>query len=141
MTTPSTAALRIPVALELLVDDMRLGRGQNTHHKGWQGTAAQVKRERAQLNWALSRKWIGIMPGDVGPFRAAAGPGPWSVTLTRVAPSAGLDAHDNLSASFKAIVDELARWLGVDDRNPRVRWQYAQERGPWAVRIRIEEVA
>lgn len=58
------------------------------------------------------------------------------VTLTRQAPRA-LD-NDNLAAAFKAVRDGVAAALGIDDRDPRVRWAYAQERGPAAVRIRLE---
>jgi hypothetical protein len=52
------------------------------------------------------------------------------VTLVRITPSSrGLD-DDNLASAFKAIRDEVAKWLGVDDRDPRVSWKYAQEKGP-----------
>jgi hypothetical protein len=64
------------------------------------------------------------------------------VVLTRITPSArGLD-DDNLGSSFKAIRDEVAAWLGIDDRDPRVRWRCEQEKGApkvWAVRIEIRE--
>lgn len=59
---------------------------------------------------------------------------PCVVLLTRVAPSSGLD-DDNLSGSLKAIRDAMAEWLGLDDRDPRVGWRYAQRRGPWAVEV------
>ena len=52
---------------------------------------------------------------------------PVVVTLTRVAPRA-LDG-DNLQSAFKAPRDEVARWLGVDDADPRVTWSYAQRSG------------
>lgn len=61
------------------------------------------------------------------------------VTLTRQAPRA-LD-DDNLASAFKAIRDGVAAALGVDDRDPRVRWAYEQARGPAAVRVRLEPVA
>jgi len=48
------------------------------------------------------------------------------VTLTRIAPRA-LD-DDNLASAFKAIRDGVADALGIDDRDPRVSWRYAQER-------------
>lgn len=38
------------------------------------------------------------------------------------------DAHDNLRASLKPIVDAIAGSLGVPDNDCRVRWQYAQAR-------------
>ena len=36
------------------------------------------------------------------------------------------DGHDNLRASLKPVVDEIAALLGLDDGDPRVRWCYAQ---------------
>lgn len=54
---------------------------------------------------------------------------PIIVTLTRIAPSKGLDPHDNLPGSLKHVVDEVASCLGLDDRDPRVTWMYEQRRG------------
>jgi hypothetical protein len=46
---------------------------------------------------------------------------------------------DNLPGSLKAIRDEVASVLGVDDGDrARIRFAYAQERGEWGVRVRIE---
>jgi hypothetical protein len=60
---------------------------------------------------------------------------PCSVTLTRVAPSNGLD-DDNLAGSLKGVRDQVAHWLGVDDRHSlQVKYRYAQRRGPWGVEI------
>lgn len=63
---------------------------------------------------------------------------PCIVTVTRVAPRQ-LDGHDNLQASAKAIVDGIASKLGlITDRDERVQWRYAQEKGPYAVRVLLE---
>lgn len=65
---------------------------------------------------------------------------PVVVTLTRLSAGA-LDGHDNLRASLKHVVDGVARYLKVDDADPRVEWRYAQQttkRGQYAVEIRIE---
>lgn len=67
---------------------------------------------------------------------------PVRVTLTRIAPSSGLDAHDNLRGSLKPFVDGVADWLGLDDRDQRIEWVYAQERGAaYGVRIVVEASA
>ena len=61
------------------------------------------------------------------------------VTLTRIAPRRIDD--DNCIAGMKAVRDEVANILGVDDGDPSVEWRYAQERGKpnhYAARIRIE---
>lgn len=52
---------------------------------------------------------------------------PAVVTLTRVSPRL-LDSGDNLPVSMKAPRDELARGWGIDDRDPRVEWRYAQRK-------------
>ena len=65
---------------------------------------------------------------------------PVVVTLTRLAPSSGLDT-DGLAASQKSVRDGVADGLGlVNDRDDRVRWVYAQRRTPrsmWGVEITI----
>ena len=63
---------------------------------------------------------------------------PVTVLLTRVSPRE-LD-DDNLRGAFKAFRDGIADALGVDDRDPRVKWQYAQEKGkPQHAEIQIRE--
>jgi hypothetical protein len=66
---------------------------------------------------------------------------PLRVTLTRVGPR-DLDS-DNLPVSMKHVRDGIADALGIDDRDPRVSWHYAQARGPspkhYAVRVVIAE--
>lgn len=61
------------------------------------------------------------------------------VTLTRIATRA-LDS-DNLVGAFKHVRDGVADALGINDRDPRVTWEYRQERGrpgEYAVRIVVE---
>jgi hypothetical protein len=60
------------------------------------------------------------------------------VRLTRIAPRQ-LD-DDNLRGSLKAARDGVADWLGVPDNDPRIRWDYAQEKGKpktYAVRVDV----
>lgn len=87
----------------------------------------RVKTERAHVAWAL-----------VNVSKPAL---PCVVTLTRVAPSNGLD-DDNLAGACKGVRDQVAAWLGVDDKRADVvRYEYRQERGPWAVRIEFGAMA
>ena len=67
---------------------------------------------------------------------------PAAVRLTRVGPSDGLDEGDNLNSSMKGVRDQVAEWLGINDRDPRVKWVYAQRRDKqWAVTVEFLEVA
>lgn len=87
----------------------------------WRARARRVKDERESAAWAL-----------IGKDKPST---PCSVRLTRYAPSNGLD-DDNLAGALKAIRDAVADWIGVDDKHAeRVRYVYAQERGPWGVGI------
>ena len=63
---------------------------------------------------------------------------PVTVVLTRIAPRR-LDG-DNLQSGFKAVRDGVADWLGVDDGNSLVDWQYVQrsgKAGEYAVEIEV----
>jgi predicted Fe-S protein YdhL (DUF1289 family) len=85
-----------------------------------------VRKEREATAWMLAGQRRPMLPAVVH--------------MTRIAPSNGLD-DDSLPASCKGIRDEIAKWLGVDDRDPRVRWEYAQTRGKeWAVLVNVREV-
>lgn len=53
---------------------------------------------------------------------------PVVVCLTRVSP--GTLDDDNLRASCKAVRDGIADYLGTNDRNPGIDWQYGQEHPP-----------
>jgi hypothetical protein len=63
----------------------------------------------------------------------------FNVTLTRIAPSEGLD-DDSLPASMKAIRDAIADTCGLpSDRTPLIRWIYGQRRSKeYGVIVAIE---
>ena len=89
----------------------------------WRARAARVKKERAVTAWVLAGKPRPALP--------------CAVLLVRVGPSNGLD-DDNLRGASKGVRDEIAKWLGVDDRDPLVTWAYDQRRGKeWAVEVEI----
>lgn len=99
----------------------------------WATKARQVKAQRQALAFA----WLSHADRFAWAARFAGflcGPG-IEVTLTRVAPRA-LDS-DNLASAFKAIRDEVAAKLGVNDNDPRVTWSYGQSKGPAKVVIGI----
>lgn len=95
----------------------------------WRARSARVKKERAVVRQVLDAK---VIKPEL----------PCVVTLTRIGPTNGLDPFDNLPSSLKGCVDEIASWLGVDDRkDDRVRYLCKQQRGPeWLVRIEFHAV-
>ena len=104
----------------MIVLAMRTAPGMNVREH-FRVRAKRVKAERAQTALAL-----------LGREKPAL---PCTVLLTRVAPSEGLD-DDNLAGALKGVRDQVAQWLGVDDRKATVvAYRYAQTRGPWSVRI------
>lgn len=74
--------------------------------------AAKAKRARA------ARAECVVIPREIAL--------PCVVTLTRIAPRE-LD-DDNLRGALKSVRDGVAARLGVDDRDPRVRWEYTQRK-------------
>jgi hypothetical protein len=91
----------------------------------WAAKARRVKQQRQAV-----AMFIGGRPKPALPV---------VVTLVRIAPRA-LDG-DNLQSAFKAPRDEIARWLGCQDNDPRVTWVYGQRRagvGEYAVVVRVE---
>src|SRR6185437_4154829 len=71
-------------------------------------------------------------------------PLPWLVTITRISPKS-LD-RNNLGGALKRVIDAVARWVQVDDREDgragsRVDYDLKQRQGPagvFRVAIRIE---
>ena len=105
----------------MLTIPLRTGRGLNAREH-YRVRAKRVKAEREAVALMLGPQ---VKPAMF----------PLTVTLTRIAPSNGLD-DDNLAGSLKAVRDQIADWLGVNDRDRKtVRYEYEQERGPWGVRI------
>lgn len=99
---------------------LRTSRGLNAreHHMA---RARRVRKEREAVAWMLRTATMPALP--------------CSVLLTRIAPSNGVDS-DNLQGSLKAVRDQVAEWLGVDDKDTAaVYYLYSQRRGAWGVEI------
>jgi hypothetical protein len=108
------------------IDGMRTRGGMNAREHPM-ARHRRVEAERGMVAWSLR--------GKQKP------PTPCTVTLTRTAPSNGLD-DDNLASALKSVRDEVAKWLGVDDRHRDiVRYEYEQRRGPWSVGIAWRQMA
>jgi hypothetical protein len=104
----------------------------------WAAKAKRVSGQRSASKWAcgpaLAEYRVGLAKGYVPRV---------TVLLERIAPSSGLD-DDNLRSSMKACRDGVADALEVNDRDPRVRWEYGQARGKpkeYAVRITVRSDA
>lgn len=64
---------------------------------------------------------------------------PCTITLTRRGPRKMDD--DNLVSSFKAVRDQLAKEMGVDDGSNSIQWKYSAEKSKdYSILIEIEEV-
>jgi hypothetical protein len=102
-------------------------------HAHWR---ARQKRAKAQRSAAfMFTMWFGREMAR----RVEAG-GSLIVTITRIAPRS-LDS-DNLAGSQKHVRDGIADAIGIDDRDPRVEWRYAQSRGArgqYSVEVNVAE--
>lgn len=113
-------------------------RSENNLHGHWRGHAARAKKQRELTLNSLSIK-----------LRPSSGMRYMTVIITRISPRM-LD-DDNLPGATKACRDGVTDWLsgglnlsnrigGTNDRDPRIRWIYQQERGKpkeYAVKIDI----
>lgn len=61
---------------------------------------------------------------------------PVVVTMTRISP--GMLDDDNLRGALKAVRDGIADVFEVNDRDPRISWEYRQARGRGAQSVRIQ---
>ena len=96
----------------------------------WASRAQRFKKHRVAVRWAWRNAGVGESPKL-----------PICVTLVRIAPRRMDD--DNLAGSMKAVRDEVAACLGIDDGDPGVTWVYQQEKGlgpgRYEVVIQVEE--
>lgn len=94
----------------------------------------RTRHKRAKMQRHIVRMFLGQR-------RVVPPPMPMRITFTRIAPGNGLDPGDGLPSAFKAIRDELADIIGVNDRSPLYEWVYAQRRGEakeYGVEIELE---
>lgn len=106
----------------------------NNGSQGWSRNASFAKARARKTQRERTRAHV-LAARPLPPL-------PVVVTVTRCAPSRGLDPHDGLGAALKGCIDGVGDALGLkDDRDPRVTWRLAQERAPkghYGVKIRIE---
>lgn len=110
--------------MSALVIPIRTVSEANTHAH-WRGRQKRAKEHRGLVPLML----------NVSTPKPAL---PCTIKITRIAPRA-LD-DDNLAGSQKHVRDGIADWLGINDRDPRVKYEYAQRKGKkqeYAVQIEI----
>jgi hypothetical protein len=95
----------------------------------WRAGERRGKAQARALGLALAFSGLGGWAGKVRLLL------PCAVTWTHVGPR--MD-DDNLARAFKALRDELARLIGVNDGDPAVAWRYDQRAGPPGVEVRVE---
>lgn len=86
----------------------------------WRPRASRARRQRATAKLLMQAALRESRSNPLCYF-------PLSVVITRIAPRA-LDC-DNLAGAAKSVRDGVADALGIDDRDPRVKWAVAQRRG------------
>lgn len=110
--------------------DVALGRGQNMREH-YAVRAKRVKAEREATAEALysanleENRWA----SDVSNAMKAETNNGARITLHRPWARVPLDS-DNLSGAFKGVRDEVAAFLGVDDKSERLHWIYTQSKQP-----------
>lgn len=105
-------------------------RSESNQREHWRMRHNRVKLQRATVGQALWAREL-LLKRERPQL-------PLTVRFTRLA-ARKLDS-DNLVGGFKACRDEVASWLGVNDNDPRVTWEYQQAKGKgFAARIEIVE--
>lgn len=106
-TVPSTARLSLSILISPLVLKSEANAGGKLRDK-----LARKSTVKAAIVYALPDMRF---------------PLPVVVKLTRIGQKR-LD-DDNLRPALKAVRDCVAAWLGCDDADPRIRWEYSQRAG------------
>ena len=99
----------------------------------WSVSARKTAKQRLDVSRCLTQLPRPRLHLDVQPNT-------FTVTLTRI--FVGTLDDDNLRGALKGVRDEVAAWIGLDDRDARIRWVYGQitcERGRWAVKIEVQD--
>ena len=98
--------------------------------------ARRVKKQREAVAWAFKTVSCEDKLNAIAPLMVQ----PLSITLTRIAPRV-LDS-DNCQRGFKAVRDQIAQELGINDGDEKAAtWEYRQRKGKakeYAVQISIE---
>lgn len=126
----------VKVATENTFRAMAFAKGPNGYPVGpaMQARATSAMRDTIRmLLTQLERPRATLVTGE---------PNRYHVRLTRISP--GVVDDDGLQGgTMKAVRDEVAAWIGIDDGHARIRWSYEQQGCPlrqFALRIEVEDL-
>lgn len=105
-------------------------------YRGMHRMVKHAKTKTQRENVRLLLRQLRAVPRVVG-----GQPNRYEVKLVRISPGE-LD-DDNVRGAMKAIRDEVAEWIGLDDRDPLIVWKYGQEkadRGTAGVRVEVRDL-
>lgn len=118
----NTFDLSMPFEVDI---PMRTNAGPNQRHGNHYAKGRIVRAERDTM-CLLVQSGVKSLPDKI------------LITLTLICPNKNDD--DNVEGRLKAVRDGVADGLHVKDNDPRITWDYKQQRGPHGVRVRIQRV-
>jgi hypothetical protein len=98
---------------------------------GWQRRFFSRTKPHKEIVFLACRTTFGATPPKL----------PLVIKMTRISP--GMLDDDNAVGAMKAVRDSVAQYLGINDRDNRVKWLVGQEkgkRGQYAVRIDVYDL-
>lgn len=110
-------AMRVRIPLQL-----KRGLNSREHHMA---RHRRVLKEREAVSWAFKPR---SAKAQLAEDRGRNPDNRWVVVLTRLSP--GRLDDDNLAGAFKAVRDQVADELGLDDGDERLKFLYAQSGCP-----------
>jgi hypothetical protein len=112
--------------MKTLTKEIQMRTINRLNREGWKPRLARASRNRGTV-WAEMRYEFG-QPVFLSPL---------TIKIARIAPRE-LTEH-GLESALVSVKTGIADWLTIDDGDPRLTWEYAQERGkPKQYAIRIE---
>jgi hypothetical protein len=125
-----------PLTLHVTVPSLHLVSEANRKREHWAVGYNRAKKQKLAVKAAF-----GAAPPELAEVIAAlAHPDTRAViTMTRTTATGYLTQDDdNLVSAFKYVRDEVARVLGVNDGDKRLRWVYKQEGGVRLAEARVD---
>ena len=117
-----TGALDAAGVVVVEVPGLRLvSEANRASHEHWRKRSSRAAAQHARMAVALAAVRRPALP--------------LRVCVTSFGP--GTKDDDNAAGCAKYVRDAIARWLRVDDADPRVLWRVVQQKGPVGVRVTL----